>query len=365
MTIYNLYDHQVDLDFDHSEEFLEKSLEKINQRLETSTTHGYFDTPQGKLHYCKFLPSDGDTKQPKGVIVFAHGIQAHCSMGINISDEKDGPGNFTNMALLSRKATAAGYVLYSFDLLGHGISEGKRFYIPEAGNWKIHRDHLETFAKFAHQDCASASSSSTDSDVPLFLMGESWGGNLALHVARMWQDDPENAPSNSSFKGIVLNAPAIVGDLPPKIVTWLLKDVLTPRYPTSVPFFMPHPITPDRIWENEKVKNHNTSESEQMLGMSGSGRKFCLGTATGLVNALEEVRNRVIPGFNVPFCVSHGKDDLGVKVEGTEYLLEHSVTSDSDRKVRIIEGALHDLMSDTNTKDETVDSLLSWVDSRL
>lgn len=283
-------------------------------------------------------------------------------MGINISED-DEEESFTNMTLLSRKATAAGYALYSLDMLGHGLSEGKRFYIPEAGNWRVNRDHLESFAKFAHKDCASASSS--DSDLPLFLFGESYGGTVVLHVARMWQDNPENAPSNSSFKGIILNAPAIVGDLPPKLITWLLKDILTPRYPTSTPFFMPHPVTPERIWENEKVRNHSTSESEKILRLHGSGNKFCLGTATGLVTALEEVRTKVVPGFNVPFCVSHGTEDLGVKVEGTEYLLEHSVTSDSDRKVRMIEGALHDLMSDTKTKDETVDSLLAWVDSRL
>jgi len=280
-------------------------------------------------------------------------------------------GSYTNMGLLSRKLTEAGYVLYTLDQLGHGLSEGDRFYIPNGGDWTVHRDILASFALMAFSE-----QEKEDSSLPIFLMGESYGGNLALHVAKLWQDHPEDAPGykkdvpnedNHAFGGIVMFAPAIVADMPPPPITWFLRYILAPIIPRATPFFMPHPLPPERGWKNSKVIEHYTSASapDKRLGLHDVGKKFCLGTALGLVNAVEDVRENVIPGLNVPFCVCHGTMDEGIPIAGTNYLIKHCHTKEEDRSVNMVEDVLHDLLADDDTKEETVDFVIKWMDGRI
>lgn len=336
--------------------------------------HGYLSTREGKIHYRKYLPSVVDdpavnpgheNRNPKGICVFNHGINGHSGNGHRVPDssnsedgkgESEGSGNgsrYTNMALMAREYTAAGYALYALDMLGHGFSEGERFYIPN-GDWKINLDHLEQFAKFV--------ASEHDENLPLFLLGESYGACLTIHLARRWQDRPEDAPKG--FKGIGITAPAIIGDLPPAPITFVLKNLLAPIFPRSTPFFMPHPVSPERIWKDENIRREQTSEEAAKFGLHAGGRKFRLGTALGLLNALASVREDSIPGLKVPFVVCHGTDDAPVPIASTEYLLEHAETDEKDRAVRIVEGAFHDLMAEPSSQ-ETVEFMLEWLNSRL
>ncbi len=78
-----------------------------------------------------------------------------------------------------------------------------RFYIPKS--WTVNRDDLQLFSVFV--------ASQHNPDTPFFLGGDSYGGCLAIHVGRKFQDSPKDAPRG--FRGLCLTAPAIVGDLPP------------------------------------------------------------------------------------------------------------------------------------------------------
>ena len=166
-------------------------------------------------------------------------------------------------------------------------------------------------------------------------MGDSYGGYLTIHVARLWQNDPERDPKN--FKANALNDLAIIGDRPHPIVAFILKNINAPTIiPEARPCFVPHPIAPGRVWKDEIVTSLQTSDKEKERGLQACGEKSRLGTAVGLVNVLEAVRNEDFPGFEVPFRVSHGSDDFGVPVADTEYLLENAASK--ERKVNIIEG---------------------------
>ncbi len=155
---------------------------------------------------------------------------------------------------------------------------------------------------------------------------------------------------------------AIIGDLPPSPVLAVLKG-LALVIPRSTPFFMPHVVSPERIWSNPKVREAFTSPRRKEMYLSAGGKKFCLGTALGLLNALDNLREVVIPGLSVPFYVAHGTKDYGVPLAGTEYLLEHSTTSEDDKCVRIIEGAYHSLLCEDDRMD-TMKSVIDWMDNR-
>lgn len=238
-------------------------------------------------------------------------------------------------------------------MLGHGFSEGHRFYIPN-GDWTINRDDLESFAKFVVKEHGD--------QIPLFMAGDSYGACLTIHVAKFWQNHPENAPS--SFKGIGLFCPAIIGDLPPYIVVLLLRHCMAPFFPTWTPFFMPHPVNPDRLWRNEEVRKEFSSGRDQEIGLSGGGKPYMLGTAVGLLTALESVREEAIPGLKVPFCVSHGTDDFSVPIAGMDFLLEHSMTPEEDRAVRKVEGGYHDLLAESS-REETAMFFINWMNRRI
>lgn len=159
-----------------------------------------------------------------------------------------------------------------------------------------------------------------------------------------------------------MNYVAIIGDLPPKPVVIVLS-ALAKVYPKWTPFFMPHPVSPGRIWKNEQVRKEFTSGRRTEMGLDGSNQKFCLGTALGLLNALKAVREEVIPGLTVPFFVVHGTQDEGVPIAGTEYLLEHASTPESDRLTRIIDGGYHCIFSEDD-KEETAKAMIDWMNEK-
>lgn len=259
-------------------------------------------------------------------------------------------GSFTGFALRCRMMTKAGFAVYAHSQLGHGYSEGTRFLIP-GGNWKINRDDLIKFANMAAAE--------HEENTPLFLAGDSYGGCLSLHAAREFQNNPETAPKG--FIGCCLNAPAIFGDLPPKPVVLFLRYGLAPLFPAWTPFFMPHPVNPDRIWKEEESRIYHTTRTH---GLGKNGEPFCLGTAAGLLGAIETVQADVCPGFSVPFTINHGTKDYSVPLAGSEYLMEKSATPPEDKVLNKIEGGFHDLYSEKEGP-EYMQKEIDWINGQI
>ena len=356
MTVTELYGKQVDLD---SVGATAADLEAIDALL-PGGEHGWLKSPDGErwMHYRRYVPS-GRTKI-KAVLVYQHGIQGNSGIAWKLSS-----GRVTNFALLSKECLKRGIALYTPDMSGHGISEGTRFFIPKA-DWTVNRDDLEAFARYAAKQ---------HEDVPLFVGGESYGANLTINLAGKWQDMKEKQsgsaekgsddcelamPPPPQFSGFIVNAPAIIGDLPPWPITYSLRYVLAPLTPTWVPFFMPNPVNADAIWSDSEVKKLQTSDHSKNLNLSGCGQAFRLGTAAAMITALEHAREVTIPSLKVPFCVCHGSDDRSVPISGTEFLLEHSKTPASDKAFRKEEGSYHDILAEPNA-EATVSFALDWI----
>ena len=151
---------------------------------------------------------------------------------------------------------------------------------------------------------------------------------------------------------------------------------------------MPHPVSSDRIWKEEEPRNYYDGGND---GLSLGGAKFRLGTALGMLEALETVRQDVIPGFKVPVMINHGTDDKSVLIDGSIYLFENCATPAEDKtlnKVSLlylshhmlfsfrlgpivltiawaqIEGGYHDLYSQKDA-EETMKLELKWINEQL
>lgn len=305
--------------------------------------HGWFKSSyqNSRLHYQSWIP----TGQVKGVVVYCHGVHSNCTKGTIINGQK------FSTSLQVDSFHRIGCAFYTFDCLGHGFSEGTRFLIPD---WHVNKQDVINFCNLVANQHSK--------DIPFFLSGDSYGGCLAIHVARHFQDHPEDGPSN--FDSILLTAPAIVGDLPPFPKLQILRYGLAPLFPKWTPFFMPNPISPDRLWRHPDILKERSSQRYLEMGLDGSGLPYRLGTAVNLIMALEEVRNKVIPGLTVPFCTVHGTADDGVPMEGSIYLVENCGTPSEQREFHRIEGACHDLLADP-LAEEVIGHWIHFVQKRM
>jgi alpha-beta hydrolase superfamily lysophospholipase len=348
MPRYNLWGH-TDLDIEIPEEiFPDETFRNEKDILFDNPQHGYFEScHEGKkLHYRKNLPSK-DTPL-RAILVWQHGIHGQSGYGMRCSSD----GRYCDMALRVRMMNAKGIAVYAHDQLGHGFSEGERFYIPN-GDWRINRDDFIRFARIAADDHPEGT--------PLILAGDSYGGCLAFHAAHVFQTEQlEKAPKG--FLGCALNCPAFDGDMPAWPILSTLRYILAPMLPRWTPFFMPHPITPERCWKEVEARETYTDQSK-LNGLSKGGEPFCLGTAVGLINVIESAQE-LFSTFDVPFHINHGTDDYGVPYRGSEQLLKQSKTPTSDKELNIVDGGYHGLFSQLDAED-TMRHEIEWMEKMI
>ena len=108
----------------------------------------------------------------QGIVVIVHGLGAHS-------------GIFNNLVefLCDRQ-----FQVYALDLRGHGHSEGQRGYI---NSWNEFRQDLKAFLQLII---------SQEPNLPLFLLGQSLGGTIALDYA---------LHDGEQLQGLILLSPAL------------------------------------------------------------------------------------------------------------------------------------------------------------
>ena len=288
-------------------------------------------------------------------------VLAHSGEGYQVPSD----GRKTNVALLAQVYRDENEMaFYSFDLYGHGYSEGTRFFIP---SWQENLSDYLSFVRLVTDQYKDNGDMSQK--LPVFLFGTSYGGTLTLHAARrIQQSEPGEilggGKSATVFAGILLASPAVEGDLPPAPVYWFLRYVLAPLCPKWTPFFMPNPIGPDRIWKDEDARALRTSEREREMRLSGSGCAFRLGTALSLVQSMDAVLKDTIPTLRVPLYLMHGTSDYGVPISGSEWLRQHVASPAQGCVYDFIEGGYHDLLSGPESKSY-LEKTLSWMEQRM
>lgn len=326
----------------------ESELEGLLSAMDPNCQHKWFESKQGhKLHYWSL-----GVENPKAVVVFQHGLLSHASDAYITSS-----GRKLNSALLQEFCQKRGYALYAMDLIGHGFSEGTRGYVPF---YQDCRDDLIDFCtKVVEPECNKNASSLP---VPLFLLGYSFGGNLSLHVAKYWQDHPEEAPKG--FAGVSLLAPAVMGVPPPPPVLCCLRNVLVPCLPHWVPIFLENYGEPSRVWRDEEARKLHMYPKKYEWGIDNTGKRFSLATAEHVLTAIED-STQMVASFSVPFCAVHGIADKSNPVESTRLLERESKTPKEDRRVLYISEALHDILADPDANEQALEFIGAFVEERI
>lgn len=324
------------------------SAEKIKALDEVTgqnCQHGWYEGSSAgepvNLHYRYWLPQNN--KAPKGVVVFTMGIQSETSHGLVLD------GRTLDISLVVETFMAKGFALYAKDQYGHGLSEGKRFYIP---SYEEMRDDCVGFANLV--------AGKHSSDIPLFLMGESFGGCQTLLTAKYFQDHPEEAPKN--FDSSLLVCPAIVGDVPPYPVYLFLRYVLARLFPTKT-YLMPASVSPERIWSDRTVMELYNNPEHLKMGLGCAGATLQLGTAVAMLLGMEDVKSS-IPEFKTPFCIVHGENDVAVPIVGSKLLFDDSATPSGEKEFHPLSETLHGVLAEPKA-EEAMKHMSDFCDSRL
>lgn len=247
---------------------------------------------------------------PSARVLLIHGISEHSGRHLNTV----------------RALENAGVETVRFDLRGAGLSGGRRQWCASF------EDYVDDTAKVFHWIHLSLS------PLPLFLLGHSLGGAIALHFGARYDNE---------LAGMILSAPAFQvgqGISPLKII---LAKILHRMAPT-----LRVPDTSD---------GHAISRDAQVVAAYREDPLSChyntVQQGTETLRALAELPS-ICPSIRTPVLFAHGTADEIIRLEGSFELFR--AVSSSDRELHILPGGYHEPHNDLD-KGEYLGIVTRWV----
>lgn len=258
-----------------------------------------------ELFWQGWLPAD----PPTGVLLISHGLGEHSGRYGNVVD-----------ALVPD-----GWAVYALDHRGHGRSGGRRAHVDSYADWLADFDAFRRVVVARHPD------------LPVFLLGHSMGGQIALAYALDHQDD---------LRGLVLSAPALASDAVPKAAVPVLK-LLGRVAPT---------LRPAGIDTTKISKDPAVVAAYQADPLVHSG-KPSLGLSVALFDQFDVLPERA-RGLRLPLLLQHGTVDELTNPSGSR-LLEQTSGS-PDQTVHWYEGYWHEIYNEPE-RETPLKDLREWL----
>ena len=251
---------------------------------------------------------------PRAVVLGIHGLGEHSGRYQNVVD-----------ALCPR-----GFALYIHDLRGHGRSGGKRGHVTAFSEYLTDtRRTLEAVRK-------------AEPEKPLFLLGHSMGGLIAMRYATLY---PEG------LRGLVLSSASlkIKGEVP------AVKAALGRLFSRLIPgLAMSNGLDPNQISRDRAVVKAYIDDP--LVHDRVSAR-----WVTEFVDAIAAA-HREASSLSLPIQILQaGEDDL-VDASGSRELFETITVK--DRGLRVYDGYFHEIFNDLG-KERVLDDLAAWLEERI
>lgn len=272
-----------------------------------------FENAEGiSLFYREWLPEAAETR---GIVFILHGINEHS-------------GRYRHVA---KALTGAGLACYAIDHRGHGLSGGRRGYIPDL---QLAVDDFEQLYRRVRAEHPQQ---------PLMIFAHSMGSLIGLgFVLRQ----PEN------LRGIALSGTAIHGErrAPAPLVSLLLLAArvmprvrLSPRGPADV-------LTRDqgklREWDEDDLVEKRMWRIGTSAAMLRMGRQICAS----------------VQDIKTPLLALHGGADHLTPASGARFLVEQAASADATLK--IYPGLQHEIVNEIE-RAQVINDLRDWLLERV
>ncbi len=273
------------------------------------TIRGYGGT---ELFTQSWLP-DGAAGQARAALALAHGYGEHSGRYMNVVQ-----------ALVPH-----GYALHGLDLRGHGRSQGRRGHVDR---WGDYEEDVRLFLEFIRSQAP---------DVPLFMLGHSNGGLLALTCGLRYPQ---------TICGVIASAPSLA---PPNIAPVLLAlgAALSHVWPT---FSMASGLDARRLSRIPEVVN--AYRNDPLVQDIGSAR-----LSTEMAAAREWVMAHASE-WRLPLLLVVGCHDRLIPPQGARQFYERVQVD--DKEMRAYPDAYHEVHNDLCAAQEMAD-LERWLDGHL
>lgn len=249
----------------------------------------------------------------RSVIVLCHGVSEHAGRYRHLVD----------------RLVPAGHHVYGLDHRGHGRSEGPRAFIDSLDNVVSDFDRLVDQAR------------TDEPDLPLFGLGHSLGGAIALQYALEHQD---------RLDGLVLSAPLAALEAAPAPVR-LVSKVLSRVAPRLGIFAV------DAEGISRDAGEVRAYEEDPLVYRG----KLPVRTLAEATRAIETFRERV-PDLTLPLLVMHGTEDRLTPPAGSRMVDERA--GSTDKTLRLYDGLYHELFNELpEDRERVLDDLAGWLDA--
>jgi acylglycerol lipase len=292
----------------------------------TTHEHGHRKNTTGQSAYWQaWLPRD----TTRAVIVVVHGIHEHS----------------TRYAHVGARLAAAGYAVYAADHRGHGQSDGRRANIERMA---LILEDLRSFVRFAAE---------RHPGLPVFMVGHSLGGLIALHYALEWgaldcgaTDYGATGSGSTSLDGVVVSGPAVTATAGSALARRLagVLSALVPNLGVAA-LDADHKISRDP----EVVRAYR----EDPLVYRG---RIKARTGAEILAAMQRLPGR-LPRLSVPLLLLHGTDDQICPLAGS--IMVHDAVSSPDRTLRRYPGLYHEVFNEPE-REAILTDLISWLNNR-
>lgn len=251
--------------------------------------------------------------QPQAVICLVHGLGEHS-------------GRYTHVAA---QITQAGYTLISFDLRGHGKSEGPRGHTP---SYEALMQDISSLLEVANKQFPQ---------LPSFLYGHSLGGNLVLNYVLRYKPQ---------LKGVIVTDPWLCLAFKPsasKIILGKIANKIYPSFSQSSGLdtkALSHDSEVVHAYENDPLV-HDHISARMFIGIYQSGQ-------WALEHALE---------FPLPLLLMHGGADKIISIEASK---EFANKIPEKCTFKIWDGLYHEIHNEPE-KEEVFKFLIDWLDKEV
>jgi alpha-beta hydrolase superfamily lysophospholipase len=253
---------------------------------------------------------------PRGVVVIAHGLGEHSGRYVHVAD----------------RLTREGYAVYAVDHRGHGRSAGPRAMVDRMDNAVADLDWVVLHASGEHGAQAHLG-------IPVFLLGHSMGGTVALCYAMRHQDRLDGLVLSGPLAALEATSPVlriaanVLSRLTPQLPVIAVDSSLVSRDPVVVEAYRADPLV-----------HHGKVPARTVAELAAAIESFPAGVTRITVPTL------ILYGTADGLCPTEGSEMLGRRIGA------------GDKTVKPYPGLYHEILNEPE-QEQVMDDLCAWLGS--